>query len=94
MYCATKWAVEAITQGLRQETSGTKIRVLTIQPGATASELGNAITDDEVLQMFSKDPLERFLDSDDIANAVLYALQQPEHCSVNEILVRPTCQRQ
>ena len=94
MYCGTKWAVEAITQGLRQETAGSNIRILSIQPGATSSELGNSITDPEVFEMFKKDPLDRFLDSVDVANAVLYALQQPEHCAVNEILVRPTCQRQ
>eukprot|EP00012_Vannella_robusta_P001155 CAMPEP_0206188246 /NCGR_PEP_ID=MMETSP0166-20121206/3462_1 /ASSEMBLY_ACC=CAM_ASM_000260 /TAXON_ID=95228 /ORGANISM="Vannella robusta, Strain DIVA3 518/3/11/1/6" /LENGTH=247 /DNA_ID=CAMNT_0053603941 /DNA_START=53 /DNA_END=792 /DNA_ORIENTATION=+ len=93
VYCGTKWAVEAITQGLRQETAGSNIRILSIQPGATSSELGNSITDPEVFEMFKKDPLDRFLDSVDVANAVLYALQQPEHCAVNEILVRPTCQR-
>ena len=93
VYCATKWAVEAITQGLRQETEGTNIRVLSIQPGATSSELGSSITDQEVLDMFAANPMERFLDSEDVANAVLYALQQPAHCAVHEIMVRPTCQR-
>ena len=58
VYCATKWAVEAITQGLRQETEGTNIRVLSIQPGATSSELGSSITDQEVLDMFAADPRE------------------------------------
>jgi len=94
VYCATKWAVEAFTQGLRQETEGTKIRVLSIQPGATSSELGNSITDKSVFESFAKNPLERFLDAEDVANAVLYALQQPPHCAINEILLRPTCQRQ
>ena len=94
VYCATKWAVEAFTQGLRQETEGTKIRVLSIQPGATSSELGNSITDKSVFESFAKNPLERFLDAEDVANAVLYALQQPAHCAINEILLRPTCQRQ
>lgn len=93
IYCGTKWAVEAITQGLRQETAGSNIRILSIQPGATSSELANTITDKEVFEMFAKDPLERFLDSEDVANAVLYALQQPPHCAINEILLRPNCQR-
>eukprot|EP01095_Lingulamoeba_sp_RSL-Kostka_P004697 TRINITY_DN15923_c0_g1_i1.p1 TRINITY_DN15923_c0_g1~~TRINITY_DN15923_c0_g1_i1.p1 ORF type:complete len:266 (-),score=105.18 TRINITY_DN15923_c0_g1_i1:160-906(-) len=93
VYCATKHAVEAITKGLRTETKGTNIRITSIQPGATTTELGNSITDPGVFEMFNKDPLERFLDAEDIANAILYALQQPEHCSICEILVRSTAQR-
>ena len=93
VYCGTKWAVEAITQGLRQETAGSNIRILSIQPGATSSELANLITDDGVKEMFASNPLERLLDAEDVASAVLYALQQPDHCAVNEILLRPNCQR-
>jgi len=91
VYCGTKWAVEAITQGLRLETGNTNIRVCSIQPGATYSELGNLITDKSVLEAFG-DPF-RMLDSEDIARAVLYALDQPEHCSVNEVMVRAVAQR-
>jgi len=91
VYCGTKWAVEAITQGLRLETGGTNIRITSIQPGATTSELGNAIKDEEVLSNFS--PM-RFLDAEDIARAVLYVIEQPPHCSVNEMLIRSVEQRQ
>lgn len=49
VYCATKWAVEAFLQGLRQETAGTNIRVCSIQPGATESELASHIQDPDVL---------------------------------------------
>eukprot|EP00011_Vannellida_sp_DIVA3-517-6-12_P006160 CAMPEP_0114616952 /NCGR_PEP_ID=MMETSP0168-20121206/6949_1 /TAXON_ID=95228 ORGANISM="Vannella sp., Strain DIVA3 517/6/12" /NCGR_SAMPLE_ID=MMETSP0168 /ASSEMBLY_ACC=CAM_ASM_000044 /LENGTH=242 /DNA_ID=CAMNT_0001828077 /DNA_START=17 /DNA_END=741 /DNA_ORIENTATION=- len=90
VYCATKWAVEAITQGLRNETKGTKIRVTSVQPGATTSELCNSITDKSVFDMFAEDPLDRLLDADDVARAVVYALQQPAHCAINEVLVRST----
>ena len=51
-YCATKWAVEAITQGLRLEIAGSGVRVTSILPGAVATELGSHITDEEVLGGF------------------------------------------
>eukprot|EP01094_Clydonella_sp_ATCC50884_P018245 TRINITY_DN3350_c0_g1_i1.p2 TRINITY_DN3350_c0_g1~~TRINITY_DN3350_c0_g1_i1.p2 ORF type:complete len:234 (+),score=73.56 TRINITY_DN3350_c0_g1_i1:257-958(+) len=90
VYCGTKWAVEAITQGLRQETADTNIRVTSIQPGATTTELGNSITDQEVIAGFT--PF-RMLDADDIARSVLYVMEQPEHCSVNEVMIRAVAQR-
>lgn len=92
VYCATKWAVEAITQGLRLETAGTKLRIVSIQPGATKTELINTITDEEVKDMLAKGTM-HLLDAQDVANSVVHALSQPPHCSVNEVLIRPTDQR-
>jgi NADP-dependent 3-hydroxy acid dehydrogenase YdfG len=82
LYSATKWAVTATGEALRAELRGmrdnTGIRVTTVEPGAVDTP-------------FFENPLPfRSLESDDIARAVLYALSQPEHVDVNEILVRPS----
>eukprot|EP01100_Stratorugosa_tubuloviscum_P010027 TRINITY_DN424_c4_g1_i1.p1 TRINITY_DN424_c4_g1~~TRINITY_DN424_c4_g1_i1.p1 ORF type:complete len:255 (+),score=142.87 TRINITY_DN424_c4_g1_i1:90-854(+) len=92
VYSGTKWFVEALTQGLRLETEGTALRITSIQPGATTSELAHSITDNEVKQMFSGSTM-RFLDSDDVARAVLYVCTQPPHCSINEVMIRSVEQR-
>lgn len=94
VYCATKWAVEAFLQGLRQETAGTNLRVCSIQPGATESELASHIKDPDVLAAPNPFKGVKILGAEDVANAVLFALSQPPHVSTNEILVRPTAQRQ
>ncbi|MGB7415666.1 MAG: SDR family oxidoreductase [Thermosynechococcaceae cyanobacterium] len=87
VYCATKYAVWAIGEGLRQESKN--IRVTTICPGVVETELGSDITDEA-----SKRGLKEFrkvaLSSDAIARAVLYAVSQPDDVDVNEVIVRPT----
>jgi NADP-dependent 3-hydroxy acid dehydrogenase YdfG len=87
VYCATKYAVWAISEGLRQESKN--IRVTTICPGVVETELGSDITDES-----AKGALKEFrkiaLSPDAIARAVLYAVSQPEDVDVNEIIVRPT----
>ena len=77
MYSATKWAVSAIGYGLREEVRGSGMRVTLIEPGMVDTA-------------FFDQPPERALQPEDIARAVLYALSQPSHVDVNEILVRPT----
>ncbi|ACK64582.1 short-chain dehydrogenase/reductase SDR [Rippkaea orientalis PCC 8801] len=87
VYCATKYAVWAISEGLRQESKN--IRVTTISPGVVETELGSDITDDsaeEALKEFRKTALT----PDAIARAVLYAVSQPDDVDVNEMVVRPT----
>lgn len=87
VYCATKYAVWAISEGLRQESK--TIRATTISPGVVETELGFDITDDsakEMLREFRKTALT----SDAIARAVLYAVAQPADVDVNEVIVRPT----
>ena len=85
VYCASKYAVRAITEGLRQEMD--RIRVTLISPGVTESELGHDIsverTASDIRQLRSI-----ALDSRAIANAVLYAISQPEDVDVNELLIR------
>ncbi len=87
VYCATKFAVWAITDGLRQEHQN--VRATIISPGVVETELGNDITDPVAagaLQEFRKASLQ----PDAIARAVRYAIEQPEGVDVNEIVVRPT----
>ncbi len=87
VYCASKFAVRAISEGLRQETD--KIRVTTISPGVVESELANTTTDEA-----SKEWLENFrsiaLKPEAIGRAIAYAIEQPVDVDVNEIIVRPT----
>jgi len=95
VYCATKFAVNAFSDGLRMELSKKKnIRVTSIQPGIVATELTNTITDSDLDSL--KQHLKDFdaLQAVDIANAILYALQAPKHVNVNEIVLRPTQQEQ
>jgi NADP-dependent 3-hydroxy acid dehydrogenase YdfG len=87
VYCATKYAVWAITEGLRQEHDD--IRATIISPGVVATELGNDITDPQVADAL-KDWRQKSLTPDAIARAIRYALEQPEGVDVNEIIVRPT----
>lgn len=90
VYCATKHAITAFSEGLRQELSArSNIRVTCIEPGVVATELTNTITD-ESLQTFVEGAKKmESLRAEDIANAILYAAQAPKHVNVNEILIRP-----
>jgi len=87
VYCATKFAVRAISDGLRQERSD--IRVTCIHPGVVESELAGTITDPAAAKA-----MESYraiaLRPDAIGRAVRYALEQPEEVDVSEIVVRPT----
>jgi len=87
VYCATKYAVWAITEGLRQEHDD--IRATIISPGVVATELGNDITDPDVAAGL-KVWRQKSLTPDAIARAIRYALEQPEGVDVNEVIVRPT----
>lgn len=87
VYCATKYAVWAISDGLRQESKN--IRVTIISPGVVVTELGLDITD-ESSKGFLQELRKTALSSDAIARAVLYAVSQPDDVDVSEIIVRPT----
>jgi len=87
VYSGTKFAVQAISEGLRQESSG-KIRVTTICPGATKTDLRDTITDEDVKKRFS-DIGEVFISTDIVSDAILYALSQPEDVALNEIIIQP-----
>jgi NADP-dependent 3-hydroxy acid dehydrogenase YdfG len=85
VYCASKFAVRAITEGLRQEMD--RVRVTLISPGVTESELGHDISVDSTASAV-KQLRSIALDSRAIANAVLYAISQPDDVDVNEMLIR------
>lgn len=87
VYCGTKYAVWAITEGLRQEHED--IRSTIISPGVTATELGDDISDPQVAAAL-KDWRQKSLTPDAIARAIRYALEQPDGVDVNEVIVRPT----
>ncbi len=82
LYSATKWAVTGMAQAIRNEMVGTGIRVTLIEPG---------IVDTPFWDHLQKPPSTE-LQSDDIARAVMYAVSQPPHVDVNNILIRPTGQ--
>ena len=88
VYCATKFAVGAISEGLRQEVGG-DIRVTVISPGVTESELAESITDETAklgMQEFRKIAIPAAA----IARSIVFAIEQPDDVDVSEIIVRPT----
>lgn len=89
VYSGTKFFVEAVSQGLRLETAGTGLKVTTVQPGNVATELAARSHDQEALAAYGRPGGARVLEPDDVAAAVVYALRQPEHVAVNEVLVEP-----
>jgi NADP-dependent 3-hydroxy acid dehydrogenase YdfG len=80
LYSATKWAVTAMGEAARQDLNDTGVRVSLIEPGMTDTPF------------FDSPPSIEALQPDDIARAVIFAVQQPPHVDVNEILIRPTAQ--
>jgi NADP-dependent 3-hydroxy acid dehydrogenase YdfG len=92
VYCATKFAVTAFSEGLRMELGPEYgIRVTCVEPGAVATELPHAIQDQDFIEAstFDATPLE----SEDIAEAIRYALTAPARATVNEVMVMPTNQQ-
>lgn len=95
VYAATKFGISAFSESLRQEVTRRGVRVIVIHPGFVDTELTSHITD-PTMQAAAADIAAsmRTLRPEDIAEAIVYALSQPEHVSINEILVRPTDQVQ
>lgn len=91
VYCATKFAARVIMEGLNKELTKSNIRTTTISPGVVDTELPELIVDPEVRPIFENPELPS-IKSEDIANAVFYALSQPASVAVNEIIIRPTNQ--
>jgi len=92
VYAGSKFAVGAISEGLRQELLQDNIRVTIVEPGAVATELTDHITDEDAREALGGLLNLEILQAEDIANAIVYAVTQPERVSVNEILIRPTQQ--
>ncbi len=93
VYNASKWAVNAFSESLRQEVTAKGVRITLIEPGAVDTELNDQITDESArtTSQHAYDAM-RTLHATDIANAILYVVTQPDHVAINEILVRPTDQ--
>ncbi|MGB3295886.1 MAG: SDR family oxidoreductase [Phormidesmis sp.] len=90
VYCATKFAVKAISEGIRLESDG-KIRSTNISPGAVSTELTSTISHAESAK--NADQLyDVVIDADAIARAIAYAIEQPGDVDVNEMIIRPTKQ--
>jgi len=93
VYCATKHAITAFSEGLRIEFSPrSKIRVTCIEPGTVSTELLETITDESMSRFIEASKKMETLQAYDIADAIMYAVQAPLHVNVNEILIRPTQQ--
>lgn len=92
VYAATKYAVLALSEGLRQEVKPYNIRTTVISPGAVATELPNSVTDPAAAERIKKFYAEVAVPADSFARAVAYAMGQPDDVDINEILFRPTKQ--
>jgi NADP-dependent 3-hydroxy acid dehydrogenase YdfG len=88
VYCATKFAVGAISEGLRQEVGG-DIRVTVISPGVTESELADSISD-ETAKKGMQEYRKIAIPAEAIARSILFAIAQPDDVEIGEIIVRPT----
>jgi NADP-dependent 3-hydroxy acid dehydrogenase YdfG len=92
-YNASKWAVNAFSEALRQEVTTRGVRVIVIEPGMVDTELREHIT-----QQSARDNANaraatiRQLQASDVADAIVYAVTAPDHVAVNEVLIRPTDQ--
>ncbi|WP_106450992.1 SDR family oxidoreductase [Trichococcus alkaliphilus] len=92
VYCGTKFAVRAIMEGLRQEQRKNNIKSTIISPGAVQTELYKTISDSKIADEVHKAQIEWGLTSEDIAMAVVFAIDTPDRMSVSEMIVRPTTQ--
>ena len=93
VYNLTKWGVNGFSEALRQECTAAGIRVTIVEPGAVATELQEQNRPEIYERMMRRWEGVEPLQAADIANAIVFALGQPEHVSVNELLVRPSRQR-
>src|SRR5687767_10390683 len=94
VYNMTKWGVNGFSEALRQEGVHVNVRVTIVEPGFVETELQGHNTNPMVVKATEKmqEEIGKVLEARDIAQAILYAVSQPEHVSVNEVLVRPTKQ--
>jgi NADP-dependent 3-hydroxy acid dehydrogenase YdfG len=89
VYSASKMFVEGTLQALRVETAGTGLRVTSIQPGNVATDLLGMSTDQEALKKYGEPSGAKVLDPEDVAGSIVYALKQPDHVAVNEVMIEP-----
>ena len=92
VYAATKFAVRALSEGLRQEVKPYNIRTTVISPGAVATELPNSVTDPDAAERVRNFYANAAIPADSFARVVAFAISQPEDVDINEVVFRPTCQ--
>ena len=94
-YCGTKFAVHAITEGVRQEVSNSDVRLITISPGAVETELIDHITNEQIKQDYKdwKQSIGGVINADDVARSVVFAYQQPQNVCIREIVIADTRQQ-
>lgn len=95
VYCGTKFAVHAISEGVRAEVADSDVRVITIAPGAVETELITHTTSKEIRESYmqKKKSTGSIIDPDDIARTILFAYQQPQNICLREIIIAPTRQQ-
>jgi len=92
VYNATKFAVGAFSESLRQEVAGRQVRVSLIEPGAVATELQSHNRDEIRKQIEKRFEQIEILQAEDVADAIAYVATRPPHVAVNELLIRPSGQ--
>jgi NADP-dependent 3-hydroxy acid dehydrogenase YdfG len=93
VYCATKHAIVAFSEGLRKELSPKfNIKVTCIEPGVVATGLINTISDESLKRFVENTKKLNSLKPEDVAKVILFAVEAPSHMNVNELMVRPTTQ--
>jgi NADP-dependent 3-hydroxy acid dehydrogenase YdfG len=92
-YNASKWAVNAFSESLRQEVTTRGVRISLVEPGAVETELTDHITHESTRQLVKETIAKsRAMKADDIARAIVYIVSQPDYVAINEVLIRPTDQ--
>lgn len=93
-YCGTKFAIHAITENIREEVAKHHVRMITIAPGAVETNLLSHTTSDEIKQGYQdwKEEMGGVLNPQNIADAILYAVKQPQNFCVREIVIAATTQ--
>ena len=92
VYAATKHAVRALSEGIRQEVKPYNIRTTVISPGAVATDLPKSVTEPDIAERFRTFYDQIAIPAESFARAVIYAMSQPDDVDINEILFRPTRQ--
>jgi NADP-dependent 3-hydroxy acid dehydrogenase YdfG len=91
VYAGTKYAVRAISEGLRQEVKPYNLRTTIVSPGAVSTELLNSTSERDVLELLNKG-YQNAVSAESFARVVAFAISQPEDVDINEVLYRPTKQ--
>ena len=89
VYSASKTFVEGTLQSLRLETAGKGLRITSVQPGNTATDLLGMSSDTEAVKQYGEPSGAAILSPDDVAGSIVYALKQPDHVAVNEVMIEP-----